>query len=245
MDTNLRIRADALGHGRADLREPARRVRPARQRDRRARRRRRARSTPSSARAASRPREPAPAPEHVRAPARSHEPVAHGARPLRRDQARHHRAARAARGRHGRAPAQQGAALRARSAARRVDPARDARRQGGHGQDAARPRRGPEAHDGGRRVHAHARLPAGHAARARHRLSARRRRREAQPLDAADLRQPRVLFSDGLAQGTARVRRAARERADPGRAAHLHPRPVAPAAVHRSSTRRRTSRRTR
>ena len=126
-----------------------------------------------------------------------------------------------------------------------IDPPGHARRQGGHRQDAPRARRGPQAHDGGRRVHAHARLAPGHAARARHRLPARRRRREAQPVDAAHLRQPRVSLLDGLAQGAARLRRAARERADPGRAAHVHPRPQPARSSSSSSTRRRTSRRTR
>ena len=53
------------------------------------------------------------------------------------------------------------------------DPPRHARRQGRHRQDAPRARRGPEAHDRGRHVHAHARLASGHAARPRHRLLAR------------------------------------------------------------------------
>ena len=40
------------------------------------------------------------------------------------------------------------------------------------------------------------------------------------------------LFSSGTQQGPARLRRAARERAAPGRAAHVHPRALAAAAVH-------------
>ena len=40
------------------------------------------------------------------------------------------------------------------------------------------------------------------------------------------------LFSSGTKQGPARLRRAARERPAPGRAAHVHPRALAAAAVH-------------
>ena len=79
----------------------------------------------------------------------------------------------AARGRDRHPPAQQGAEPRARPPARREHPPRHARRQGRHRQDAARARGGPQAHGRGRHVHAHARLAPGHAARPRHRLPAR------------------------------------------------------------------------
>ena len=106
-------------------------------------------------------------------PARQGQPDAHRARSLRRGSQGGRRAEDAARRRHGRAPAQQGAELRHRPPARRVDPPGHAGRQGGHRQDAPRARGWLEAHAGGRRVHAHARLASGHAARSRHRIFSR------------------------------------------------------------------------
>ena len=145
--------------------------------------------------------------------------------------------------------AQQGAALRARSAAQRRHQAGHAGRQGRHRQDAARAsppacrrRSRSGVYPQAARVAAH--LPA----RARHRLPAGRHRGEAQPVDAADLRQRRV--PDGpLARPTKKAGRsyhgADRPRHPRDRAADLHPRPLASPTSTSSSTRRRTSRRTR
>ncbi len=150
-------------------------------------------------------------------------------------------------GRLGHPAAQQGAVLRARSAAQRRHPARHARRQGGHRQDAPRDRRRAAEDDRGGRLPEAARLAAHLPARARHRLPAGRRRGEAQPLDAADLRQPRVPHEPvALRQeGRARLPRAPRPRHPGDRAAHVHPRPLASRTSSSSWTRRRTSRRTR
>jgi hypothetical protein len=71
-------------------------------------------------------------------------------------------------------------------------------------------------------------------ARPRHRLPARRHRGEAQPVDAAHLRQPRAAAGPQplRQEGGAQLRRAGRSGLRPGRAADLHPRPVAAQRLH-------------
>ena len=98
----------------------------------------------------------------------------------------------AARRRVGHPAAQQGAALRARSAPVRRDQAGHADRQGRHRQDAAGAGRRPAEGGRGADLHEAAGLAADLPAGPRRRLPARRHRGEAEPLDAADLRQRRV-----------------------------------------------------
>ena len=154
-----------------------------------------------------------------------------------------------ARGRVGHPPAQQGAALRARPAARRRHQAGHARRQGRHRQDAARHRRGP--------------------AEGRSRRASTSKLLVSRPIfplgrdigflpgDVEEKLNPwmqpifdNLEFLMGLvARPSKKQGRSYPELIDSGhhrdRAAHLHPRPLASRTSSSSSTRRRTSRRTR
>ena len=142
--------------------------------------------------------------QSVRSLARSRQSVAQRARPLRRGRQAAGGAAQAA-GRHlGDPAAQQGTALRAGSPPLRRHQAGHAHRQGRHRQDDAGA--GDRAAEGGRgaglleAAGLASDLPAG----ARRRVSAGRHRGEAEPLDAADLRQRRV--PDGALQDRAQER---------------------------------------
>ncbi len=164
MDTNLRIRADALGmvaETYENMRVEAERL----DTGSRSSTSTGARSTSSSRKAASRSRATTSTPNICVLLRERARPLAHRARPLGHAQ-REVVALRDAPRRHHRcAPAQQGAELRHRPLARRVGAHRDVGRQGRHGQDAPRHRGGPEEDHRGRHVHAHARVAARDAAR--------------------------------------------------------------------------------
>ncbi len=129
----------------------------------------------------------------------------HGARALRRDEGRDRRAP--YEGVLGVRLRQPRAVVRARRAARRVDPPWSRSSAKRARQDAPRDRRRSQAHDRGRHLHAHGRLASDHAARSRPRLLAGRRRREAQPVDAAHLRQPRVPLLERIDEERSRLTR--------------------------------------